>query len=427
MAKLTIWKYKPTVIAITGSAGKTSAKEAIYAVLKNFKRVRKSSANFNNELGVPLTIISDAQEIKKPAILFWLKIILSALVRIISPRKSANQYPEILILEYGADKAGDIEKLVKIAKPTIGIITAIGDIPVHVGNYSSIEAVVREKANLISDSFTGGLSVINGDDPWLSNLKKRTRSQIKTFGTSPDCDIRISHFSHIISHDSVSHAINDHYNYNDRSKCNGEEKCGKIAGITFKLEKEGKSVPVDIADVFSISHAYASACSAVVAEYFGINFISVSDFISKNYMPVSGRSTILDGIKNTQIIDESYNSSPLALKTALETLKMVSGRRKVAILGDMTELGDHTQKAHEMIGEMITSCVDVLITVGEKAKFIASKAIKSGLDKDNLFLFDSTSDALEKITPLIQEGDLILVKGSHSVGLERVVNKLTNF
>ncbi|KKT22795.1 MAG: UDP-N-acetylmuramoyl-tripeptide-D-alanyl-D-alanine ligase MurF [Parcubacteria group bacterium GW2011_GWB1_43_8b] len=451
LAKLTIWRFKPFIIAITGSAGKTSAKEAIFAVLKNYKRVRRSWGNFNSDLGVPLTILGDfnekdlnlfsrnmpagANKFKK--LTFLLKVILSAFIRVIGLRspsqifqrktwegKSAYRYPEILVLEYGADKPGDIQELIKIAKPDIGIITAIGQIPVHVEFYPSVEAVVREKANLISDLFTSDLVVINGDDPWLENLEKRTRARVKTFGTSSDCDIKISHFGHLT-------------------------ESGKIKGITFKLEKEGKSVPVDIADVFSISHAYASACAAVVAEHFDINLVSVADDISKYYRPVSGRSVILDGKKNIQIIDESYNSSPLALKTALETLKMVSGRRKVAVLGDMTELGQFTQKAHEMIGEIISECVgpvrnregsqrasvsngvDVLITVGEKAKIISDRAVRSGFSKSNTFFFDSITDSsginidtIEKIKEILQEGDLILVKGSHSVGLEKVVEKI---
>ena len=153
LAKLTIWRFQPQMIAITGSAGKTSAKETIFAVLKNYRRVRKSSGNLNNELGIPLTIVGDWSEeesklvsrdtpaggkkIKK--LFFWLKVIISAKINLFFMKKSA--YPEILILEYAADRPGDIKYLLEIARPYVGIITTIGEIPVHVEFFSGPEAV----------------------------------------------------------------------------------------------------------------------------------------------------------------------------------------------------------------------------------------------------------------------------------------------
>src|SRR3989344_8163188 len=155
LAIRTIRKYQPGVIAVTGSVGKTSAKEAIYAVLKKYRSVRKNSGNFNNEIGVPLTILGDWEEISGKY--FWVKVIAVSLLRLVFRLK----YPELLILEYAADKPGDIKYLLDIAKPQIGIITTIGDIPVHVEFYSGPEAVAREKAKIIESLSATGFAILN--------------------------------------------------------------------------------------------------------------------------------------------------------------------------------------------------------------------------------------------------------------------------
>jgi len=399
LAKATVKKFKPKIIAVSGSVGKTSSKEGIWAALKNRFYVRKTSANFNNELGVPLSILGDYLEISKPVWFFWAKVILVGFWNLIF--KSKNSYPQILVLEYGADKPNDISYLLEIAKPNISVISAIGKIPVHVENYpQGIEQVVREKGKLISDLLANDYSILNADDPIVVKLKQKTRSKVLFFGFDKSADVRISNFKHVVVDN-------------------------KIEGITFKLEYQGASVPVTLKNVFSVSHAYAAACAVLVALIFEINLIEAVNSFTLNYTPIKGRSAIIEGIKQTQIIDESYNSSPIALQTALETLKLVEFSRKIAVLGDMMELGEFTIRAHEMIGEIVPDCVDVLITVGPRAKLIAKKAIEKNMAKDSVFMFDGVEDAVKKLKEIIKKDDLILVKGSRVVGLDKIVEEIS--
>src|SRR3989344_3451537 len=188
LAIWTIRKYDPGIIAVTGSVGKTSTKEAIYTVLKNHRKVRRNSGNFNNEIGVPLTILGDWDKIAGKY--FWLKVVLVSCLRFIVRWR----YPELLILEYAADKPGDIKYLLDIAKPQVGIVTAIGDIPVHVEFYSGPEAVAREKAKIVEVLPSAGFAVLNYDDLVVFDMRERTRAHIFSYGFGDGATMQISNF-----------------------------------------------------------------------------------------------------------------------------------------------------------------------------------------------------------------------------------------
>lgn len=415
LAKLTIWRFQPQVIAITGSVGKTSAKEAIYAVLKNHRRVRKSEGNLNNELGVPLAIIGPLtggwkeEELKlvsreTPAgkkkirkSLFWLKVIFYGLAHSLFLKKSV--YPEILILEYAADRPGDIKELLEIAKPYIGIITAIGEIPVHIEFFSGPEAVIREKARVVESLSANGFAVLNFDNEAVMNIKERTRAKIITFGFNENADVKIS---------SLENRIEN----------------GIPIGVSFKIEYAGSFVPVVLKNVFGRAQAYAAAVAACVGLIFDMNLVEISEALSANYQSAKGRMNLLKGIKDTYIINDAYNASPISMEEALTTLGDLSAERKIAVLGDMLELGKYSVEAHESIGRLAGKIVDILITVGSRAKFIAESAEAVGLDKSKILIFDTTTEACIVVQDLIKKGDLILIKASRAIGLEKVVEEI---
>ncbi len=431
LAKLTIWRFNPKVIAITGSVGKTSAKEAVFAVLKNHRRVRKSKGNLNNELGVPLTIIGDweEEELKlvsreTPAgkkrfkkLFFWIKVIFYGIFQLLFLKKSAparrsfskGGYPEILILEYAADRPGDIKELLGIAKPYIGIVTAVGEIPVHVEFFSGPEAVAKEKSKLIEHLPANGFAVLNFDNEIVIRIKERTRAKVIAFGFGEGADIKIS-------------ALENHI------------ENGRPAGIYFKLEYAGSFVPVVLKNTFGKAQAYAAAAAACVGLIFDLNLVEISEALSLNYKPEKGRMNLIKGIKDTYIIDDAYNASPISMTEALETLKGLSAFakapadkptiRKIAVLGDMLELGKYSIEAHESIGRLVAEIVDVLITVGPRAKFIAQAAESAGLNKSRILSFDTASEAALATQDLIKKGDLVLIKASRAVGLEKVVEEI---
>ena len=328
-------------------------------------------------------------------LLFWLKVIFAGMWRIVV--KSKN-YPEALVLEYGADRPGDILRLMRIARPDVRVVTAIGDVPVHVEFYASPEAVAREKARLVERLSPRGFAVLNHDEEFVDDLRDHTRGRVMTLVSSRapicgSCGLRIG------------------------------RSTGYPAGISFKLEYEGSSVPVRIDGVFGRAPAYAAAAAACVGLIFNMNLVTISEALA-DYVPAPSRMELLPGIKRTLVIDDSYNASPLSMRAALDTLKDLSAPRKIAVLGDMLEIGKYTIEAHESIGRQAADFADILITVGARAKFIAEAAREAGIKKEHIYSFDTAAEAIQPLAHLMKKGDLVLVKGSHAIGLDVVVDDI---
>lgn len=410
LAQRTISRFRPGIVGITGSIGKTSTKLAIAAVLERNRKIRFSEGNLNNDFGLPLTILGnwsskelklisrDQPEHTKRArkLFFWLKVVVVSSLRLLF--SSRNSYPEILILEYGADRPGDIKYLLEIARPNIGVITAVGDVPVHVEFFGGPEEVAREKARIIEYLPSAGFAVLNYDDETVMGLKEKTRAHISTYGFQKGAEIHLSNFENRIED-------------------------GRPAGILFKIEYGGSFVPVKIDNVFGKVQCYAAGAAAAVGLIFGMNLINISEALKK-YEPAEGRMNLIPGIKSSLIIDSSYNASPLSMHAALDVLKDLPGKRKIAVLGDMLEIGKYSMEAHARVGRLAASFADILIVVGESAKFIAEAAQKSGIRKKNVLVFENADQASGAAENLARKGDLILVKGSHAMELDKVVEGL---
>lgn len=393
LAKWTLAKYGPSVIGVTGTVGKTSTKEAVYAVVKNIRSMRASSGNFNNEIGLPLTILGSWPRIAGK--LFWVRVILASLWRL----AVRGKYPEVLVLEYAADRPGDLRYLLEITRPQIGIVTAVGDIPVHVEFYSGPDAVAREKARLIEALPAQGFAMLNFDDEAVLGMRERTRSHVMTFGFGEGADVRVT-------------------NFENRSEN------GRPAGIAFKLEYGGNFVPVRVDDAFGKAQAYAAAAAALVGIAFGMNLVKISEALGSLVAPPQ-RMKIMAGVKKSYIIDDSYNASPMAMRAAIEAVRSLPRKaRKIAVLGDMLEIGKYTIEAHEMMGRYVAKGFHALVTVGPRAKFIAEEACKMRMPKSRIFAFDNAEEAGKKVQELLKQGDVVLVKGSRAMHLEKVVEEL---
>lgn len=409
LAQATIWRYRPGVVGVTGSVGKTSAKLAIEAVLKKERRARASRFSLNDPMGLSFTILGDWDEVKLFSreygsgenrlrkIFFIIKVVAVSVFHLLF----RSDYPEILILEYGADRPGDLKYLLGIARPNIGVITAIGDIPVHVEFFSGPDEVAREKSRLIEYLPSAGFAILNFDDESVMNLKERTRGHVMTFGFAKGAEIMITAFE------------------------NREEE-GRPVGISFKLEYGGGFVPVRLNGVFGKTQAYAAAAAACVGLVFGMNLVKISEAL-KAYVPVASRMQLLPGIKYTYIIDDSYNASPLSMHAALDTLRGLPGSRKIAVLGDMLEIGKYAIEAHERVGRLAAKIADILVTVGPRAKFIAEAARDNGLRKRHIYSFNTADEAKGAVQDLIKKGDLILIKASHAIELNKVVEEIKAF
>ena len=420
-ARAIVWNYRPEIVAVTGSVGKTSAKDAIFAVLSNKGEsslsekerwsVRKSKGNFNNEIGTPLNIIGEwsdedlklisrdtpAKTKRVQKALFWVRVLSTAIAHVVVPRK--KRYPQVLILEYGADRPGDIKYLLGLARPKIGVVTAIGEMPSHLEYYEDVEAVAREKGRLIESIPAGGWAIVNHDDELVLAMKEKTRARVKTFGFDEAADVRISQFENR----SVD---------------------GRPEGIAFKIEHEGSFVPVTVKNVFGRAQAYSIAAAFAVGIAFGLNLVEIAELIERYYVPAKRRMNLVEGIKGCWIIDDSYNAAPLSVKEALTTVKDLQAERKIAVLGDMLELGKLSIEAHESIGKMILGTVDELFTAGPRGKFIAEAAMKNGMARGRIHIFDTVDELLPEIQKVVQKGDLVLVKASRGMALDRVVEEI---
>lgn len=411
LAKQTIRRYQPGIVAITGSAGKTSTKEAIRAVLSRERVLRAAVGNLNTDLGMPLAVLGDWSEKElrlvsreQPAgkkrvrkLFFWLKVIVLSFRRLMF--SLAATYPEILVLEYGADKPGDIRRFLEIGRPQIAVVTAVGRIPAHVEFYAGPEAVAREKARLAEQLPTVGFAVLNADDALVLEMKNRTRAQIMTFGFSDKAQLKIANFENFL-------------------------RDGRPAGAMFKLEYGGSFVPIKIEGVLGKGVAYAAAAAACVGLIFGVNLVKIAEALSADFEPPRRRMRLLSGIKNTQLIDDSYNASLLSMRLALEELRSLKVKRKIAVLGDMLEIGGYSEEAHREIGILAAEAVNLLFTVGSGGKIIAEAGRKAGLDKEDIFSFADAEEAAPEILSKIQAGDLILVKASRAIGLDKIAEEI---
>lgn len=409
LAQATVLRYKPAIVGVTGSVGKTSTVRAITAALAGERRVRAPYGNFNGDIGLPLTILGDwAKEdlrlfsrdygageniIKKT--LFLLKVIAVGAYRLVV----RAPYPEVLILEYGIDKPGDMRRLVAIARPNVAVMTAIGDTPAHVEFFGSPQDVVREKSRLIECLPAVGTAVLNADDPDIMGFRLRTRAQIMTFGFAPEATVLVEGFG---------------YSLED----------GLPVGVNFKLKRAGAMVPVRLNGVLGRSHAYAASAAAAVGLIFGLNLVNICESLEENYLPAPHRMQILPGIKSSLLIDDSYNASPVSMRSALEALGDLPAKRRVAVLGDMLEIGEYAMEAHQKIGRFAGGVADALFLIGPRAKFIAEGARKKGFPAKDIHSFETADEARQELQNFVKPGDLILLKGSHAVGLEALVKEI---
>jgi len=395
-SKSVLKKYKPIIIGVTGSVGKTSTKEAIYHVLKTHfgeKEVRRNWRNYNNEIGVPLTIFGI--ESGGRSVLRWL----FKFIRIVWIIVFKVKYPGFLVLEMGADRPGDIKYLTDFIMLKVGVITALGDIPVHVEFFENPQQVAKEKRNLISSLDENGVAVINYDDDAVKQTAEGIKAKVMTFGLKDKADVKAT-------------------NYDLKVFSNGN-----ASELNFKLEFSGSSVPARLINVLGVQHLYSALAAAAVGITFNMNLVEIVEAL-KEFQPLPGRMHLIKGIKNTLVVDDTYNAALLSMEAALESLKIFENRRKVVVLGDMLEIGEYAPEAHRRVGKKVAEIADLIFTVGPRAKFIADEVTKQGIPENRIFQFMVSDDAAIKVQDEIRENDVILVKGSRAMKMEKVVKEI---
>lgn len=364
------------VIAITGSAGKTTTKETIAAMLETRFAVVKNKGNLNNHIGLPLSLLQ------------------------------LRERPDVAVMELGMNHAGEISTLVAIAEPDVRVWTNVGD--AHLGFFASSAAIADAKAEILERASAQSLLVCNADDPLVLARVRGFTGRTLTFGVAPAADVRAA-------------------DIDDRG----------IGGMRARLIARGygeRDIETPLLGRGNLANVLAAAAVALDA---GIPLDEVAS-VAARLQPANRRGAVRRLRDDIVVIDDSYNSSPAALRRALEVVArgrsgepsgppstQRSGRR-IAVLGEMLELGDHARRLHAESGAAAAAArLDLLVTVGgEPARALAAAAVSAGMSAEAVAHFDTSAAAAEAVVRLVRPGDIVLVKGSRGVRTDVVVERL---
>lgn len=355
-----------TVIGVTGSSGKTTTKDLMAGILRRLAPTACSAGSFNTEVGLPLTVLS------------------------------ADESTAFLVLEMGMRGEGHIAYLVDLVDPDVGVVLNVGT--AHVEKLGSQEAIARAKGELVRGLGADSLAILNGDDPRVSAMAGTTRARVITFGEGPHNDVRAEG----VQLDSLARP----------SFTLIDVRSGDAAGVDLRL---------------SGRHFVANALAAAsVALAVGATVTDVARALSELDLESRWRMEIAESPRGFTVVNDAYNANPESMAAALATLAaMANGRRTWAVLGEMRELGAVSQQEHEGIGRLVASLgITCLVCVGEGAEAIGSAASSDRSWDDECAQVPDVDAAITLLQGRVRPGDLVLVKASRSVGLERVAEAL---
>lgn len=304
---------------------------------------------------------------------------------------------KVLVFKTDLENIGDFRFVVKNAKQTVFVVT-------HIGEYHpEKEFFAAEKESLVNiEKLAQGLPaqaslILNFDDETVRDVEQKSRARALTFGFGARADIKGS--------DVV---LTQEPNL----------------GTNFKINYQGNIVPVWLERLFGKEHIYAALAAVAVGEIFDLNLVEISASL-KSYPGFPGRMKLIEGIKQTMVLDDSESARPLSMAESLDILKKIEiNGRKIAVLGDILGIGEYSPEAHEAIGETAKDACDLLFTVGLRAKFYAEGAKKKGMAQDKIFSFSTTAEAGLALQKELREGDLVLVDGSKELEMAKIVREI---
>ena len=355
--------YNIPVVGVTGSVGKTSTKDIITSVMSKKYNVLKTLGNYNSQIGLPLTVL----RLKKH---------------------------DAMVVEMGMNKLGEISNLSKISRPTVAVITNVGT--AHIGELGSRENILKAKLEILDGLEPNGTLIINNDNDMLHECNQQADKKnykVITFG--------INNQSDFMPYD---------INFSDR-------------GSTYKIKVDGKEFIANIC-VGGEHFVLNSLCAIAVGRFLNIDMEDILAGIS-NFELTKRRMQVEKSSNGVTIINDAYNANLDSMKASIKYLGNMNVVNKIAVLGDMLELGDFTKDLHEMVGEEVQkNKIDILITVGEHSKNIARKAKECGMDKDNIYICENNEEAIQIIKKIAKKGDAVLLKASNSMNFEQIFKKI---
>ncbi len=392
-AQLVLKRYKPKVIVVTGSVGKTGTKDALYEVLRSHVRVRKSEKSFNSEVGVPLTILGLPNAWSNMR--GWLANIVEGFFLCIKKQT----YPAWLVLEVGVDHVGDMRRLRWLC-PHIIVFTHFPEVPVHVENFGSREAIIAEKREIKHALRDGGTLFVNADDPEMADEKVREGQAVVRFGFAEHADVRGRAFETVY-----------------------EE--GAPVGVACDVLRSETVQHITVRGVLGKHNLYAYLVAlGVLARVVPEKEVGANTSLVFQGVSASGRMHFLRGVHGSGIVDDTYNASPVAVEAGIQTLAElpVSGRR-IVVLGDMMELGNFSIEAHARVGRLVAQTAHMFIGVGVRMQQALEVARKENSNIQTEY-YKSAKEAGEHLRDILAEGDMVFVKGSQSMRMERAVEQI---
>lgn len=385
------------VIGVTGSIGKTTCKEAIAHVLRGQFRVLSSVKSYNTEFGLPLTILELTSEFS--SVIGWAKNLILAVWKGIFARADYD----ILILEMGVDKPGDMDQLVGvIGNLDVGVFTGVHPVHMADGQFTDMNAIFQEKAKLAKAVKGDGAMLLNYDDEKCRGLglemnKQKMSPKVIMYGAGEVAKLRTDEIQ------------------------SGRE------GLTFEVKYGGVSEQMH-APILGKQHISSLLPAIGCGLFLGMYMRDIAKRLETFQLP-PGRLSAIDGINGSLIIDSSYNASPDAVRAAVNTLCELAneeeGHRKIFIFGNMNELGEISEREHRNMASFLSGKIDILVTVGDMAKLCALEIEKHHAQSMEILSFNDAMAAAEYLKPKLQNGDIVLVKGSQNkVRLERAVKAL---
>ncbi len=347
--------YNIPVVGVTGSVGKTSTKDMIASVLGMQYKTLKTIGNYNNHIGVPLTVLG------------------------LEDHESA-------VIEMGMNHLGEIRTITKVARPTICVITNVGT--AHIGNLGSRENILKAKLEILEGMDENGIIVINNDNDMLHNwyLQNKEKKNIITYGIEEASDVMAKN---IVNYENMSE-------------------------FDVEVDKNTYRVQVNVGGNHFILNTLCAMCVGLKCN---VSLEKILEGI-KNFELTKNRMEIIEGISGAKIINDSYNASYDSMKASLENLGRMNATRRIAVLGDMLELGEYAKDLHEKVGEEVyKNRIDILITVGENAK-------RFGMHKEKVFSYNTNDEAIKKLKEILRNGDCVLIKASYGMKFSQIVESL---
>lgn len=353
-------KFNIPVVAVTGSNGKTTTKDMIASILGTKLNIVKSKGSFNNEIGLPLTLLEISEK------------------------------TQAVVVEMGMRGLGQIAELAQIAKPTMGVITNIG--PVHLELLGTIENIAKAKGELV-ETINSGKVFLNGEDYWCKQISQKANSLTFYYGFNDNCDIRAENIQ-LLSDSSAYKLI---------------------------IDKQSIDIALPVPGKHNILNSLAAAG---VAYELGLDLETIQAGLSA----VSLSEKRLNTFEKNQVIyiNDTYNANPISMCASIDILARTKGLRKIAVLGNMYELGEYEKEGHFTVGKHIyKNKIDYLITVGDLAAMIGHGALEEGMPKSNVYSFQTNQEAIEFLKGFINKKDAILFKGSRAAKMEDILEAIT--